>query len=55
MACYPSADPIGRGLTALVQADYPADRVTAVAAYDHDALTAYLLVPGVLRTCTPAR
>ncbi|MFF2627305.1 hypothetical protein ACFVUN_16230 [Kitasatospora griseola] len=45
MACYPSADRIGRGLTALVQVDCPADRVTAVAAYDHDALTAYLLRP----------
>ncbi|MFI1523230.1 MULTISPECIES: Lrp/AsnC family transcriptional regulator [Kitasatospora] len=83
VTCYPSADRIGRGLTALVQVDCPADRVTGVAAalarhpqaasielvtgdadllltvaaYDHAALTAYLLdrlgtVPGVLRTRT---
>ncbi|RKE20378.1 Lrp/AsnC family transcriptional regulator [Streptomyces sp. TLI_171] len=83
VTCYPSADRIGRGLTALVQVDCPADRVArvadalarhpqtasielvtgdadlllTVAAYDHPALTAYLLdrlgaVPGVLRTRT---
>ncbi|MFB7943876.1 Lrp/AsnC family transcriptional regulator [Kitasatospora phosalacinea] len=32
VTCYPSADRIGRGLTALVQVDCPADRVGAVAA-----------------------
>ncbi|GGQ71624.1 Lrp/AsnC family transcriptional regulator [Kitasatospora griseola] len=32
MTCYPSADRIGRGLTALVRVDCPVDRATAVAA-----------------------
>ncbi|GAA2823558.1 AsnC family transcriptional regulator [Kitasatospora paracochleata] len=32
VTCYPSADRIGRGLTALVEVECPADRVTEVAA-----------------------